>query len=377
MKHSGISFIVALSMLLLISGQALAEAQNFDTILQNVKDSGHELSPVTKKWMKKWRDLDLEDTNQYIFPEISGTTSVNLKIGKIDLNDTNGYKSFGSFVTVNEAANPNAEIAYFNLAVILKADHFFRPVMRYELGDRAKQEFKKILENAVLKGKMRNENKERILKAINNEGNLLGCLKAKKEEFTTELEDMVGTSWLNRDKILKTHTVLKFLQAKNKQPSPLEKIALLAGYTGNALDLAREFSIILTLDVVFGQYDRFSGGNVVIMKDEKGLAHFYATDNGGSDVVNSVRHAQVTTEIFNRFDRKVILKLKELYQFLNDPSVGFLGYTNAETFVVDLGLYFNNSPAKYVAALKTNLAVLLQHVHESEEKYGNEIYFVE
>lgn len=344
-------------------------------MLTAIEANGGVLSKSTKKWMKKWRDMNLEDTNLFAFKELSGSSSINLKIQKIDAEDEKGYKSFGSFVTVNEAANPNVEIASFNLAAIVGADSFYRPTIRYELGTRAKEEFKNLLLATPIKGSMRNKNKENILIAIEKSEPLLGCVKAKKEDFSVALDSMIDTNWRGIVSINSKLPVVKFIQAGNAQPKTGDPITLKTGYTGDALQLAREFSIMLTIDVVFGQYDRLSGGNIVITKDENQIAHFYATDNGGAYVVDSIPNAKKTASMFNRYDKKTIQKLRELNAFLQDPSKGFLGYTDAEKFVIDLGLYFERSPKRYINALKDNLAILLTRVKESESRHGTGAYF--
>ena len=77
---------------------------------------------------------------------------------------------------------------------------------------------------------------------------------------------------------------------------------------------------------------------------------------------------------FSRYDRKTINRLKEVYAFLNNPASGFLGYTDAEKFIVDLGLYFENPPAVYVSRIKRNLGLLLERVNSIEAKYGDAAY---
>lgn len=346
-------------------------------ILNAIEAEKGKLAPSTKKWMKKWKDMNLEDTALFTLAEISGTTSINIKVQKKDATDEKGYKSYGSFVTTNEAANPNAEIAYFNLAAIVGADSFYRPAVRYELGPKAKVTFKKVLTATPVKGVMRTNNKKNILKALEKPVDLRGCVKAKKEDFSVELEDMVGPSVPGMLPLKATHPVVKFIRGNSVAPKRGDTIQLKNLYIGDALTLSREFSIMMTLDVVFGQYDRLSGGNVVIMKDENQVAHYYATDNGGAYVVASTGNALKTAKSFSRFDKKTILKLQELHAFLQNPALGFLGYKDAKAFVVDLGLYFDMTPERYVGALKDNLTILLNRVKESEKQYGSQAYFPE
>ena len=74
-------------------------------ILERLQTQGRTLSAVTKDWMKKWRGMDL-DSPEYEFKELSGSTSINMKIRKVDPTDPQGYKSRGSFVPLNGCGEP-------------------------------------------------------------------------------------------------------------------------------------------------------------------------------------------------------------------------------------------------------------------------------
>ena len=55
-------------------------------ILERLLAQGTALSAATQDWMKKWRGMDL-DSAQYEFKELSGSTSINMKIRKVDPTD--------------------------------------------------------------------------------------------------------------------------------------------------------------------------------------------------------------------------------------------------------------------------------------------------
>jgi hypothetical protein len=347
-------------------------------IAAKVEQSGGTLSTNSMKWLKRFAKINLEDETQFKFKEISGTTSINIKIIKLDPEEAKGYKSYGSFVTLNESANPNSEIAYFNLSIIAGVDQMFRPTMRYELGKTARDSFKKILMSTDVNGKIRNSNKAAILKSLDKDIPTKGCIKAKKSDFSDIYDEMLKTSWFKSESVLKTnHPIAKLIVASNPQPTKGAMMTLKSGYTGDAYVLAKEFSTLLVFDAVFGQYDRFSGGNIVIEKDESGNAHFVGSDNGGAEIVDSGASVKKNLSYISRYDKKVISKLREIHAFLENPAKGFLGYTDRETFVVDLGLYFLKSPALYAEALENNIEKLLSKVHEDEERFGNGIYFEE
>ena len=168
---------------------------------------------------------------------------------------------------------------------------------------------------------------------------------------------------------------LKALSASEAQPRKGEKNTILKDYIGDEYELSKVFSQQLTLDVMFGQYDRFSGGNIIIEKDEEGVAHFISSDNGGADVVVSKSISEKVARMFSRYDRNLIAVMKDLNHFLKGGKPEFYGYTSPQTFVVDLGLYYRFTPERYVKALIENTDALLNAVNENHKKYGEQIYF--
>lgn len=358
-------FIACLT--LLFSFTASGESNVFP-ILDRLNASGITLHPETLESMKKWRSLNLEDTQTYRLGEIAGTTSVNVKIHKLDSTDPKGYKSRGSFVARNSAANPNTEIAYFNLAAIFGVDYLFRPAVRYELGPIASESFRQLLVATPVKS-LKQKNKDRILAEIAKGAPLKGCLKAKKPDSARELEE-IGLGSPNRN-----HPIIQMIQASSPQPRKGSSLQLSRRYIGDEYELAQEFSILLTFDATFGQWDRFSGGNVVMRLDATGRAHFYSTDNGGADFSSTSQRVEKTLSYFSRFDRATIESLKLLYRFLEAPQTGYLGYTDARAFVKDLGLYFELSPDTYITRLKRNIGLVLARANAAETKYGSAAYF--
>ena len=327
-------------------------------ILEALADHGAPLAPTTVQWMNKWTGMDLE-SGAYSFPGLTGNTSINLKI--------KSQESLGTFVPRNSSGNPYAEIAYFNLSAILGKDHLFRPAARYELGPMASASFKALIEKANITNPNRLENKKRILAAIDSGEPLLGCLKAKEPTSETALESIAAGYPVS------THPVIMALQASN--PQPQGSVQLLPGYTGDLSELAREYSIIMTLDAIFQQWDRYSGGNVSIQKDSAGLAHFYFTDNGGADLTKGTASVEKNLNWFSRYDRDTVVRLQLLATFLENPSRGYLGYSNGEAFIVDLGLYSEITPASYLERFQRNLKMFLARVDANVAMYGDSAYF--
>jgi hypothetical protein len=348
------------------------EIQSFP-VLEALQSGGRSLSADSNEWMKKWKGMNLEDSVNYTFKELSGSTSINMKIEKIDASDPKGYKSRGSFVPRNSSANPDIEIAAFNLSAILGYDQIYRPAARYELGPVASQAFKSLIGKYHFAGSARLANKARILKAIQSGSPLKGCVKAKKDDTSVALDAIANTHAPSNGAPNAGHPIVQFLQAANDKPMAGRSLTLKAGYLGDELELAREYSVIMTIDAVTQQWDRYSGGNVAIRKDDQGRAHFYMTDNGGADLSDSWNARNLTW--FSRFDRGVIQKLSDLKRFLDTPAIGYLGYSDPEVFVTDLGLYSQNSAAINVQRLRRNLGFVLDYVKATETKFGNKAFF--
>ena len=155
------------------------------------------------------------------------------------------------------------------------------------------------------------------MKAIQSGSPLIGCVKAKKDETNVALDAIANTHAASNGAPNASYPIIQFLQAANEKPVAGKRLTLKAGYVGDELELAREYSVIMTIDAVTQQWDRYSGGNVVIRKDDQGRAHFYMTDNGGADLSDRWNARNFTW--FSRFDRGVIQKLADLKRFLTPP----------------------------------------------------------
>jgi hypothetical protein len=323
--------------------------------------------------MKKWRGMNLEEPG-YSFPKLGGQTSITMKVRKADPSSKKGSKSMGAFVARNGAGNPNTGTAYFNLSAILGYDGVFRPSARYEAGPRAAAAYKSLMQRMSTNNRDRLKNKSDILKQIAAGSPLKGYVKAGKTDGAVEIESIYVSRIRPNGAPAGNHPIIRALQASNPKPRAGTALTLARGKVGDALELAREYSVIMTLDAVLGQWDRYSGGAIYARNDDKGKAHFYAVDNDGSEVGESSSWTERSLGWFSRYDRKTIAQLKELYNFLEQPETGYLGYDNAEKFIVDLGLYFEYSPATYVARIKRNLNLLFRSVQASVAKHGDGAY---
>lgn len=332
------------------------------------------LSAETVKWMERWKGMDLEDTSLYQFPELSGSTSVNLKVERRDSTDPKGSKSLGTFVPRNGAGNPNTELAYFNLAVLMGVEEYFRPATRYELGPRAQEKFRQLINQARITNKHRLENKAKILAAMATGQLLKGCMKAKKLDSEIVYDEFVNYRLPGNGGPRSEHPLYALVQATSRKPRAGQTINLKSRVVADELEISRQLSILMTFDVIFQQWDRYSGGNFTLALGPSGKAQIYATDNGGAGITREPNRVERNLGYFSRYDKALIDKLAQLRQFLREPSRGYFNYTNAEEFVVDLGLYFEGSPRDYVDRLGRNIDLLLQRVEQNRAKYGNDIF---
>jgi len=341
--------------------------QNYP-ILDALKKQGMPLSKETISWMQKWQGMDA-DASEYSFPELLGSTSVILKIQKSDPVDPKNSDSHGSFLPRNDSGNPYVETAYFNLSAILGRDHLFRVAAPYYLGPRAMKAFENLLKTTTITDANRIENKKKVLAMIATGQALKGCLKAKKPASYMEFDGM-GTGGPAT-----SHPVIQALQAFNPKPVAGQSIVLMSGYTGDLLELSKEYSVIMILDSIFQQWDRYSGGNVGLQKSKDGRAHFYFSDNGGADFMNSTSVVEKNLARFSRYDRDLVEKLRAISEFLDHPSREFLDYSDPQAFVVDLGLYSELTPVLYLERFQRNLKMVLAHIDANISRYGEKAYF--
>ena len=121
-KAHAVAFVTALSIAFAsasaVSAAPVSDIQGYP-ILEALQAKGQTLAPDTLDWMKKWKGMNLDDSASYQFKELTGSTSINMKIEKIDSSDPKGYKSRGAYIPHNSAANPDVEIGASQLGALL------------------------------------------------------------------------------------------------------------------------------------------------------------------------------------------------------------------------------------------------------------------
>jgi hypothetical protein len=280
--------------------------------------------------------------------------------------DKNG-KTVGSFIwrrSRGNSGNPNTEIAYFNMARILGFENIVRPAVPFKIGPRAITEYEKLLKNDPINNQQRQDNRSATLEFIQtNPGEMRGGLKCKKPKSTEEYNEIVGNDGPNMD-----DPIMRLVQAD--QPMPAAEVTIKIKnkiYKASAVDTGRAWSNLMVLDAIFGQWDRFSQGNVTVVTENDTFALF-STDNGGADFGQTWPERNVGW--FSRYDANTVARLKQLSAFLEGQATEFGGYTDPKVFVVDLGLFQEDSPANYVKKLSRTCKLMLAAVQESISSHG-------
>lgn len=269
-----------------------------------------------QEFLSKVQTLDLNCAGCTFKYKDTGT-SVGMKI-KI-----NGEKG-GKFVPPCSATNIEAQVVAYQLGRFLGMSNIVMPSAYYTLKGRALGEFKAMLNRASERNRWRLENRNKTLAAINgpSSAGLLGVYTAALDGGSPEVK---GLAKPEANTINSAHPIAKFIKANGPVPSPGRMMTLqLAGVSNvpaeSELELARQFSKIMVLDMLAGEWDRWSGGNVEATIED-GKVFLLSRDNGGASM-RGVAHMAKYKGIVTRFDREQIGRVRVLVQLLEDSSAG-------------------------------------------------------
>lgn len=264
--------------------------------------------------------LDLEDPAYQLTYKDRGT-SLGLRIAK-------GERKVGKWLPKNEAADPEAQVVSYYLGRYLGMGELVIPAGYYTARRRALGEFRRMLETAQERNALRRRNQEALLRAFSqNPASMEGVFTMPVDSF--ELPALVdpngyhGLGTLRQDQ-----PIARMLHAEGPMPSPESQMDLGSRRRNGAhprndeLTLARELSKIMVLDVLCGQFDRFSGGNLEGTVDSAGKLHFIARDNGGAGMVPGSGTTGQYFEIVSRFDRAQIELVRRIARELESNPAG-------------------------------------------------------
>jgi hypothetical protein len=261
------------------------------------------------------KDLDLNDS-QYVLKYKNTGTSLGIKI-EVE------KESFGKWVPENSATDVEAQVVSYYLGRFLNMSSLDVPSHYYLAKGRMLAEFKQMVTNASEKNKWRRENRDEILETLEDHpDDLLGV-------FTDHVRNAEALDIANPDAntINRNHPIAQFIQVTGPMPSK-EKTMTLKGIkdknkntpSNTELQLAREFSQIMVMDILTGEWDRWSGGNVEGTWNDSGV-HFLARDNGGATMAGA-SGLKKYFGIVTRFDRGQIERVRHLHHLLNQDPEG-------------------------------------------------------
>ena len=179
-----------------------------------------------------------------------------------------------------------------------------------------------------------------------------------------------GLGFDNRD------AIAKMIRADQPQPSSVEVLELPDFErenneinTATEQDLAEELSQIMVLDMLTGQVDRFTGGNLEARFDKSednpqiGKLHFLMRDNGSAllaEVAVEDEAFQQYLSIVTRFDKKQIERVQLLSTLLEQSPEDVRKLLRMESDISQL--------------IERTRAVL-EHVNTQIQKYGEDAVF--
>jgi hypothetical protein len=282
-----------------------------------------------------------------------GGTSVGLKIDQ-------GEEKLGKWLPRNSAGNPESQVVSYQLGRFLGMSELVMPSAYYKLDGAALTTFQRFLQGVRETNRWRRENRNLNLAAIaQNPSGLMGVFTPYLEPKS---EEAVGLANPSANTINSSDPIARFIRADGPVPSASRRMSLrgIKGGTESELELARQFSQIMVLDILTGQWDRWSGGNVEAATDGSRVA-FVARDNGGANMSGPGTFTKYS-RIVTRFDRTQIERLERLVTLLSDRD---------ESTALAAALHLSSD----LRFLLNRAQTLLAFVRTQASQYGDTAYF--
>lgn len=302
-------------------------------------------------------------------------------VGKLDLNTNKfefAYKKAGSTIGLkvmqdgdmlakwspkNGATNPEAQEVSHRLAQYMNVSDVVTPSAYYTLKGDALKQFRSMVHSTGETNPLRRTNRAAMIKELERHPNeLTGVITPFME--TKEVQGLQRPGGENGI-INSAHPIAQLIQADKPMASDRRELEIETNkgtFTGNEKELAKQFSQMMVIDLLCGQYDRFSGGNIEATYDKEKGFHFLARDNGGASMSGSAsKYVEYYKQIVSRFDRQQIQRVQDLVRELNGP--------NANDLVKQLHLKSDPS------FLKDRAQKLLSHVKVLRAEYGDQRVF--
>lgn len=328
------------------------------------------MSSAAEKFEVFMTSFDAEDPD-ILFEFKTSSTSVGIKMAIEEINEK-GEKDkdkIGTWLPKNSAANPEAQVVANYLGQFLHMSKYVVPSDYLTLGPKATARFKQLLD-CTKGGKMWKDNCKNIAAQLAKTPNSIDGMLRDHTKGEAEVPKMIAAASPNGT-LNKNSVIGKFISATGPMPSADKQMDLGIKFedpkdktkkilpTDSELNLARQFSKIMVLDILTGQWDRFSGGNIEALYDKKNnVVQFIARDNGGASMVGNGYSLYYT--FLTRFDADQIARVERLLALLE-----------ANPNEVVAALKMRSKPDSLIKRCKK----LLAHVEATEAKYGTEATF--
>ncbi len=312
--------------------------------------------------------LNLEKAGAYEFHFKNSGTSVGFKIAEPK------KRKKGMFTPENSATHLEGEVLAYRLSRFLGVSDIYNPVDYYTLGPNAIPRFSSMLRSES--NKWRKKNTEAIRSAIaKSPKSMPGIYKYRHKRKSQAVDRLASGNRFNTG-----HPFASFLKGNGTMPG--ERTISFRGIKPDEKEypipfqqekiLASQLSNIFVIDALCGQWDRFSGGNIEVYAHKDGKLQFVGRDNGGANLLWGRSWYKHYKGWVTRFDKAFMDQLRELYRFLEDPSVPYQGVSKKSELKALLGFQSDRSFAEFEYRVKD---FVKEHVPRCEKKYGKTCYF--
>jgi hypothetical protein len=315
------------------------------------------------------RNVDLSD-GSWSMRDGSGGMSINMefegngKMGDFVSQNADGYGDN------NESAHPEGQVISYNLSRIFGYSRYWGRGKWSKISGEAKRELARIARERNARHPFVRTAQARI--AITTQEpevfgsiSLYGAAPKKMKAWETDSE---------ANGVFRTdQPFASYIRASGTRPQ--NRNVDLAGYTVNELETAKTLSTMMLIDALAEQFDRFSGDNIVVIK-ENGIYHLASYDNNGAGApghgtgyVNRYIGGNGRSAWVSRFDRNVALRLLAMDRFVNGSDPRFLGFTDKDAFLKSLGL------RSLTRRFKGYLSRAAAHIRTTMQSSGDAAFF--
>jgi hypothetical protein len=285
-----------------------------------------------------------------------------------------GHRKSATFLPYNSSSDPEAEVVSYRLARFLGVSDIYNPVTYTQLGPLAAARFKLLLSRQRESDPDRRANYLRIVNQLNvNPKSIFGIYRHRPKGNKYPANSLGFAGQFNQGSAM-----APLIQASG--PLPTDKLISLPGVKGERpeypkpaekeSELARQLSVIMVVDQLMGQWDRF-WRNLEASGDSAGRLQLLARDNGGATVDDWEWHGNYNRWV-SRYDRDVMATLSRLHSFLKGSSPRFAGFDDVGTWKTAVGF----RKASSFATFKRKLELLVEkRLPGLERQYGARVYF--